>query len=64
MPNLDFNISLQVQSAAQYKYLYKAVAAYAKRIRKEKTSKGLLKYDDEGLLKNVEYVIEDPSTLG
>ena len=40
-------MSLQVQSDAQYKYLYEAVAAYAKRVRNgEKPSDDLVKpYD-------------------
>ena len=69
MPHLNFNISLQVQSDAQYKYLYEAVAAYAKRVRKGEKPLGneddkLPNGDEWQPLNGDEYVIDDPYILG
>ena len=61
MQHLYFNISLQVQSDAQYKYLYEAVAAYAKRVRNGEKPLGS---EDDKLLSGDEYVMDDPYNLG
>ena len=50
-----------MQSDAQYKYLYEAVAAYAKRVRKGEKPLG---NENDKLLNGDEYVIDDPYVLG
>ena len=50
-----------MQSDAQYKYLYEAVAEYAKRVRKGEKPLG---NENEKLLNGDDYVIDDPYVLG
>ena len=51
-----FSPSLQVQSDAQYKYLYEAVAEYAKRVQKGEKP---LDREEVKLLDNGDYVLEN-----
>ena len=46
---------MQVQSDAQYKYLYEAVAEYAKRVQKGEKP---LDREEDKLLNNGDYVLE------
>ena len=50
----SFSSSLQVQSDAQYKYLYEAVAEYAKRVQKGEKP---LDREEDKLLDNGDYVL-------
>ena len=54
--SLCFSTSLQVQSDAQYKYLYEAVAQYAKRVQKGEKP---LDREEDKLLDNRDYVLEN-----